>query len=76
METKQYSNDEIEIDLREVFILLISKMWLIVLVGMLTAVIGFALSAFLIAPTFESTSKIYILNPGSSGRRCKHARWS
>lgn len=62
METKQYSNDEIEIDLREVFILLISKMWLIVLVGILTAAVGFALSAFLIAPTFESTSKIYILN--------------
>ena len=62
METKKYSNDEIEIDLREVFILLISKMWLIVLVGMLTAVLGFALSAFLIAPTYESTSKIYILN--------------
>lgn len=62
METRQNSNDEIEIDLREVFILLISRMWLIVLVGMLTAVIGFAFSAFLIAPTYESTSKIYILN--------------
>ena len=62
METNQYSNDEIEIDLREVFILLISKMWLIVLAGMLTAVVGFALSAFLIAPTYKSTSKIYILN--------------
>lgn len=62
METKQYNNDEIEIDLREVFILLLSKAWLIALVGMLTAIIGFALSAFVIAPTFESTSKIYILN--------------
>lgn len=62
METKQINNDEIEIDLREVFILLISKAWLIVLVGILTALIGFVLSAFLIAPTFESTSKIYILN--------------
>lgn len=62
METKQYNNDEIEIDLREVFILLLSKAWLIALVGMLTAIIGFVLSAFVIAPTFESTSKIYILN--------------
>ena len=62
METRQNSNDEIEIDLREVFILLISRMWLIVLVGLLTALIGFAISAFLIAPTYESTSKIYILN--------------
>ena len=62
METKQYNNDEIEIDLWEVLILLISKAWLIVLVGILTAVVGFGISAFLIAPTFESTTKIYILN--------------
>lgn len=62
METNHNSNDEIEIDLREVFILLISKMWLIALVGIFTAAIGFAISAFLIAPTYESTSKIYILN--------------
>lgn len=62
METRQMNNDEIEIDLREVFIILLSRMWLIALAGILTAVIGFALSAFLIAPTYESTSKIYILN--------------
>ena len=62
METKQNFNDEIEIDLREVVILLISKAWLIVTVGIFTALIGFAISAFLIAPTYESTSKIYILN--------------
>lgn len=62
MDTRQNQVDEIEIDLREVLILLISKAWLILLVGMFTAIVGFALSAFLIAPTFESTSKIYILN--------------
>lgn len=54
--------DEIEIDLREVFILLISKCWLIILVGIMTSAIGFGLSAFLIPPTYESTTKIYILN--------------
>ena len=62
METKQMNNDEIEIDLREVFILLISRAWMIIAVGIVTALIGFAISAFLIAPTYESTSKIYILN--------------
>lgn len=54
--------DEIEIDLREVFVLLISKCWLIILIGIMTAAIGFGLSAFLIPPTYESTTKIYILN--------------
>ena len=39
METKQYNNDEIEIDLWEVLILLISKAWLIVLVGILTGIL-------------------------------------
>ena len=62
MDTKQHNNDEIEIDLREVFILLLSRMWMILLIGIFTAIIGFILSAFLIAPTYESTSKIYILN--------------
>lgn len=62
METRQNSNEEIEIDLREVFLLLAGKLWLILLVGMLTALTGFAISAFLIPPTYESTSKIYILN--------------
>ena len=56
------NNDEIEIDLREVFILLLSRAWMIIAVGIVTALIGFIISAFVIAPTYESTSKIYILN--------------
>lgn len=62
METKQYNNEEIEIDLFEVLILLISKAWLIILVGILTATMGFVYSAFFIAPTYKSTTKIYIQN--------------
>ena len=62
METNNNQYDEIEIDLREVFLLLWSKLWLIVLVGILTAALGFGISAFLIPPSYESTTKIYILN--------------
>lgn len=62
METRQNQVEEIEIDLREVCIFLISKLWLVVLVGILTAAIGFGLSSFVMPPTYESTSKIYILN--------------
>ena len=61
METNNNQYDEIEIDLREVFLLLWSKLWLIVLVGVLTAALGFGISAFLIPPSYESTTKIYIL---------------
>lgn len=62
MEKVNNQADEIEIDLREVFLLLISKCWLIILVGIVTAAIGFGISVFLIPPTYESTTKIYILN--------------
>ena len=62
METKQYNNEEIEIDLFEVLILLVNKAWLIILVGILTATIGFVLSAFFIDPIYKSTTKIYIQN--------------
>ena len=58
METKQNFNDEIEIDLREVLILLISKAWLICLVGVLTALIGFVLSAFVILRRASSVTVI------------------
>ena len=62
METKQYNNEEVEIDLFEVLILLIGKAWLIILVGILTATMGFVYSTFFIAPTYKSTTKIYIQN--------------
>lgn len=62
METRPNSSEEIEIDLREVFLHLLGKLWLIVLVGMLAALTGFGLSAFVVPPTYESTTKIYILN--------------
>ena len=62
MDTNKNRSDEIEIDLREVFLLLLSRLWLIILVGILTAAVGFGISAFLIRPTYQSTTKIYILN--------------
>lgn len=54
--------DVIEIDLLEVLQVLLSKWWLIILIGITTAMIGFAISFFMISPTYESTTKIYILN--------------
>lgn len=60
METN--NNDVIEIDLLELAGVLLNKWWLIILVSITTAIIGFAISFFLIVPTYESTTKIYILN--------------
>ena len=54
--------DEIEIDLIEVFGILIGKIWLIIGSGLLFALAGFLISRYLITPVYESTTKIYILN--------------
>lgn len=62
MEPKNMQADEIEIDLHEIFLLFLSKLWLIILVGILTGGVAFAISQFVLAPTYESTTQIYILN--------------
>lgn len=59
---KRTENDEIEIDLLEVFSILLSKLWLILSAGLFMALVCFAVSKFLLTPTYESTTKIYILN--------------
>ena len=55
-------NDEIEIDLLEVFSILLNKVWLILSAGLFLALMCFSISKFLLIPTYESTTKIYILN--------------
>ena len=62
MEPKNTQVDEIEIDLREVFLILLGKIWLILLVGIFTAAAAFAFSTFVMEPVYESTTQIYILN--------------
>lgn len=54
--------DEIEIDLVEILQVLIAKIPMMISVGLLTAMIAFLASKFLITPVYESTTKIYILN--------------
>lgn len=62
METNQSQDNVIEIDLYELFHLLLSKLWLIIAVGMFTGLIAMGISKFVLTPTYQSTTKIYILN--------------
>ena len=55
-----YQEDEIEIDLQDLFGLLLHKAWIIILAAIVTGAIGFAVSFFLITPQYESTTSIYI----------------
>lgn len=66
MEHKDKQIDEIEIDLREVFLILLGKAWLILLVGLFTAALAFGFSQFILEPVYESTTQIYILNKQDS----------
>ena len=60
------SEDVIEIDLREIIGLLVHWLWLILLCGILTGMVGFMVSNFVITPKYESTTKVYILNKQDS----------
>ena len=55
-----YQEDEIEIDLQDLFGLLLHKVWIIILAAVVAGAIGFAASFFLITPQYESTTSIYI----------------
>ena len=54
--------DEIEIDLVEVFRRLLTRVPMMIAVGLLTALIAFFVSKFVMSPTYESTTKIYVLS--------------
>ncbi len=54
--------DTIEIDLLELMSVLLGQVWLILGVGLFVALTAFAVSRYLVIPTYESTTKIYILN--------------
>lgn len=58
---KHYESDEIEIDLKDLFFELLGE-WKKICVSMvLAALIMFVVSAFIITPQYQSTSKLYLL---------------
>ena len=58
--------EEMEIDLLEIFYLLLHKWKLIVLSTVLTGVCGLLISLFLVTPQYESTSVLYVLSKSTS----------
>lgn len=58
----QRVDDEIEIDLLEIFGVLLSRIWLILGIGLFAALVCFVVSKFVLIPYYDSTTKIYILN--------------
>lgn len=62
MEKQQENSNEIEFDLLEIVRVLFGRLWIIMGSGFIAALICFAISAYVLAPVYESTTKIYILN--------------
>lgn len=55
-------NEVIEIDIKELFMFLIRRFWILLISGAALASAAFLISAFVLQPTYQSSTKIYILN--------------
>ena len=64
--TKNTGSGEIEIDLGEIFGLILHRLWLIILIGIITGSAGYLISTYLITPVYDSTTSVYILNKNES----------
>ena len=60
------SYDEIEIDLLDILYLLRSKLWLIILSGIITAAAAGLISTYMLTPMYQSKTQLYILAKPSS----------
>lgn len=58
---KKFESDEIEIDLQELFFEVLAEWKKVVISTVLAALIMFVISAFIITPQYQSTSKLYVL---------------
>lgn len=55
-------NDEIEVDLRELALTLISKAWIIIFCAIIFSLVSFIINTFVITPQYKSETKIYVLS--------------
>lgn len=58
---KHYESDEIEIDLKDLFFEIVGEWKKILISTVLAGLILFVVSAFIITPQYQSTSKLYLL---------------
>lgn len=60
------NNDEIEIDVLELFHVLLDKIWVIILAGAVAALAVVAATILFITPQYQSTTKMYVLSKQGS----------
>lgn len=62
MEEQFREERELEINLQEVFYIILRKLWLIILLGILGAIVTFVCTKTFFTPIYQSTTKIYVLD--------------
>lgn len=63
---KHYEDDEIEIDLKELFFELVSNWGLILISSILVGIIAFCISKFIMVPQYASTAQMYVFTKSTS----------
>lgn len=63
---KRYDDDEIEIDLKELFFELMNNWVMIAISTVLVALIAFCISKFIMIPQYQSTAEMYVLTKSTS----------
>lgn len=56
------NNDVVEIDLMEIFGLMMHRLWLIILCAVVAGAAAFGVSKYLLTEEYQSTTRIYVLN--------------
>ncbi len=67
MQENTRMEDEIEIDLRELFGVILHWFWMIAICAVVAGVAGFAISKFGMTPKYDSTTKIFVLSSKDEG---------
>ena len=66
MDYKEQANDEVTIDLGALFSALLDKIVIIILAGVVAACVAFLGTKLFITPTYDSTTKIYVVSQANS----------
>ncbi|MFU0826092.1 MAG: Wzz domain-containing protein [Lachnoclostridium sp.] len=60
-----YRDNELEIDMKELFRLYLRKIWIIILAGIICALLAGLISRFVLTAEYKSSTKLYIINKQS-----------
>jgi len=60
--------DEMELDLHEIFYILRRRLWMLLTVPLVAAVTAWLVSAFLVAPTYEASTTLWVVQEGGAGQ--------